>query len=636
MHIIIKLYAELSAVSDGCMTRAGSLISTLVSEYKLPTFAFIGLLCGIILYIAGNSHAADLVWYAVLVLGGIPLIIETLKKVAGGVFSADVVATLAIIVAFLLGNAFPGAIIVMMQSSGEALERYGFKRASSSLEQLIARAPKTARRKKGKDIEEISAEAVVVGDILVIRHGDMVPVDGVVTRGMAYLDESALTGEPVPKKKKAGDNVLSGSINSSGTFEMKTLKKSSQSEYAKIVELVRKAQQEKPGIQRLADRYAVYFTPLTLIMAGAGFLLTGRFETVLAVLVVATPCPLIIAVPIAVIAGVNRAANSGIIVKSGAAIEQIGNADTVFLDKTGTITYGEPLVERIIPVGRHNSKDLLYKSACVEQLSAHPLAVALVKKARKSFGKLEAPRKFKEHPSSGVEGWVGKSHVAVGSRKFYEKITGMEFIGDYQKMVDEENEKGSLCSLIAIDGDLAGIIVLKDKLRPGIKNMLSELGDMGVQDIHMLTGDNDANARVIAEEAGLKNYETGLLPEDKERIVRQATESGKDTVMVGDGINDAPALATATVGVAMGARGTGISAEAADVVILVDDATKIGEAMKIGRRMLRIAKESILFGIGASLVLMVIAGFGYIPPAIGAVLQEVIDVTVILNALRVR
>lgn len=618
------------------MAKIGSLILALASEYRLPTFAFAGLLVGVIFYLSGNHYAAGIAWNAVLILGGIPLVLETMKKVSKGVFSADVVATLAIIVALLLGDAFPGAIIVMMQSSGEALERYGFKRASSSLEELIARAPKTARRKQGKVIEEISADAVEIGDILVIRHGDMVPVDGVVTHGMAYLDESALTGEPVPKKKKMGDAVLSGSVNSSGTFEMKTSKKSSQSEYAKIVELVKKAQQEKPGIQRLADKYAVYFTPLTLIIAGAGFVLTGRFETVLAVLVVATPCPLIIAVPIAVIAGVNRAANSGIIVKSGAAIEQIGNAQMIFLDKTGTITYGEPLVERVIPVGKYSSRELLYKSACVEQLSAHPLAVALTKKARKSFGKLEAPKKFKEHPSSGVEGWLGKEHIAVGSRKFYEKITGMEFIGDYQKMVDQENEKGSLCSLIAINGDLAGIIVLKDKLRPGIKKMLSELEGMGVQNIHMLTGDNDANARVIAEEAGLENYDTGLLPEDKARIVKSATEGGLDTVMVGDGINDAPALATATVGVAMGARGTGISAEAADVVILVDDATKIGEAVKIGKRMVRIAKESIFFGIGASLVLMVIAGFGYIPPAIGAVLQEVIDVTVILNALRVR
>ena len=249
------------------MAGGKSLVSTLVSEYRLPTFAFAGLLIGIVAYLAGSPSVAESIWYVVLVVGGIPLVLETLKKVSKGIFSADVIAMLAIIVAFLLGNAFPGAIIVMMQSSGEALERYGFKRASSSLEQLIERAPKTARRKKGNVIEEISADAVRVGDVLVIRHGDMVPVDGIVTRGMAYLDESALTGEPVPKKKRAGDAVLSGSVNSSGTFEMKTSKKSSQSEYAKIVELVRKAQQEKPGIQRLADKYAVYFTPLTLMSA---------------------------------------------------------------------------------------------------------------------------------------------------------------------------------------------------------------------------------------------------------------------------------------------------------------------------------------------------------------------------------
>ncbi len=610
--------------------------SSLIKEYGLPVFAFAGLIIGIFLYVTGYGGAARLAWYAVLVIGGVPLVLETLGKVSRGIFSADIIAMLAIVVALILGDAFPGAIIVMMQSSGEALERYGFRRASSSLEELMARAPKTARRKVGKNIEEIDASAVKVGDVLVIRHGDMVPVNGTVTHGLAYIDESALTGEPVPKKKGVGDSVLSGSINSSGTFEMRTAKVSSQSEYAKIVELVKDAQKQKPGIQRLADKYAVYFTPLTLIIAGVGFAITGSFQTILAVLVVATPCPLIIAVPIAVIAGVNRAANDGIIVKSGMAIEQIGNADVIFFDKTGTITYGAPLVEKIVPVSGHDTGDLLYKSACVEQLSAHPLATALVKRAREKFKKLEMPKKFKEHPSSGVEGFIGRDRIAIGSRKFYESSTGKKFPVEYDEVVNDANSRGSLCSFIAINGELAGIIVLKDKIRPGVKKMISELSSMGIGEAHMLTGDNITNARVIAEQAGIKNYDTGLLPADKVRIIRKATSGGRNTVMVGDGINDAPALATATVGVAMGAHGTGISAEAADVVLLVDDVSKVSDSVKIGKRMVGIAKQSIFFGLGSSVVLMLIAGAGYIPPAIGAVLQEVIDITVILNALRVR
>lgn len=610
--------------------------SGLIKEYGLPVFAFAGLVIGIFLYVTGYGGAARLAWYAVLVIGGIPLVLETLGKVSRGIFSADIIAMLAIVVALILGDAFPGAIIVMMQSSGEALERYGFRRASSSLEELMARAPKTARRKVGKNIEEIDASAVKVSDVLVIRHGDMVPVNGTVTHGLAYIDESALTGEPVPKKKGVGDTVLSGSINSSGTFEMRTAKVSSQSEYAKIVELVKDAQKQKPGIQRLADKYAVYFTPLTLIIAGVGFAITGSFQTILAVLVVATPCPLIIAVPIAVIAGVNRAANDGIIVKSGMAIEQIGNADVIFFDKTGTITYGAPLVEKIVPVSGHDTADLLYKSACVEQLSAHPLATALVKRAREKFKKLEMPKKFKEHPSSGVEGVIGRERIAIGSRKFYESSTGKKFPLEYDEVVNEANSRGSLCSFIAINGELAGIIVLKDKIRPGVKKMISELSSMGIGEAHMLTGDNITNARVIAKQAGIKNYDTGLLPADKVRIIRKTTSEGRNTVMVGDGINDAPALATATVGVAMGAHGTGISAEAADVVLLVDDVSKVSDSVKIGKRMVGIAKQSIFFGLGSSIVLMLIAGAGYIPPAIGAVLQEVIDITVILNALRVR
>ncbi len=608
----------------------------LVKEYGLTVFAAIGLSIGIVLYLAGIGDYANTVWAVTLVIGGAPLVLETLKKVSKGIFAADIVAMLAIIVAIVLGDMFPGVIIVLMQSSGEALEKYGFRRASSSLEALIARAPKIARRKTGKNIDEVGVAEVKVGDILVIRHGDIIPVDGTVMHGLAYVDESALTGEPVPKKKVKGDKVMSGSINSSGTFEIRTDRISEESEYAKIVELVREAQRKKPGIQRLADKYAVYFTPLTLIMAAIGFAITGKYDTILAVLVVATPCPLIIAVPIAVIAGVNRAANDGIIVKSGVAIEQIGNADILFFDKTGTVTYGAPLVERVISTGKYSPDELFYSSACVEQLSSHPLAVSLAQKAKSKFKSLEMPSKFKEYPSLGVEGTVDGHVVIVGSKKLCERVSRRKFPEKYLDMVSKANEKGSLCSFIVIDRELQGIIVLRDQIRPGVRKMFSDLRAMGVKEAHMLTGDNETNAKVIADQAGIKTYETGLLPSDKVEIVKKATSAGNNTVMVGDGINDAPALATATVGVAMGAHGSGISADAADVVLLVDDVTKISGAIRIGRRMVKIAKQSIFFGLGASIVLMGIAGLGFIPPAIGAVLQELIDITVILNALRVR
>ncbi len=610
--------------------------SGLIRAYPIPIVSIITLAAGVIFYLVGYAQYANAVWFATLVVGGIPLLAETARKVLRKNFTSDIIAALAIAVAILLGQSLAGAIIVIMQSGGEALESYGFKRASASLETLMSRAPKIARRKTGNGIEEVDVKKVQVGDVLVIRNGDLIPVDGTVISDEGFVDESALTGEPVPKTKRKGDKVLSGSVNVSGTFEIVTDRISKESEYEKIVEVVRQAQSKKPGIQRLADRYAIYFTPIALALAGLGYVVTGSIVTVLSVLVVATPCPLIIAVPIAVIAGVDRAANESIIVKSGAAIEQIASAKSIFFDKTGTITYGAPSVEKIIPTGSHEEKRLLYIAACLEQLSAHPFAGSIVSRARSSFGRLETPSRFMEHPSQGVEGYLNAKHVLVGSKKLFEAVYKKPFPTEYDEIANKANEEGRLCTYLFIEKRLEGIIMMQDQLRKGVAEMVKELDGLGITSITMLTGDNQSNARVIADAAGITSYRTNLLPQDKVAIVKEETRN-VNTIMVGDGINDAPALATATVGVAMGAHGTGISAEAADVVLLVDDVTKITEAIKIGKRMLKIAKQSIYFGLGASIVLMLIAALsGEIQPAVGAVIQEVLDITVILNALRVR
>ena len=615
----------------------GNKLLKLLRSYPIPFLSTITLAIGIILFLFGFQQYANAIWFATLILGGIPLVYETLRKVLKKNLTSDIIATLAIIVAIILGQSFAGVIIVIMQSGGEALEDYGFKRASMSLEALMERSPKTARIKVHNNIEEVDVHKVKVGDILVIRNGDMIPVDGRVTTDEGYVDESALTGEPVPKTKTKGDKLLSGSVNVSGTFEMIADKISKESEYERIVQIVKEAQSKKPGIQRLADKYAIYFTPLTIVLSVFGYLLTGKIVTLLSVLVVATPCPLIIAVPIAVIAGVDRAANDGIIVKNGSAIEQIANAKSIFFDKTGTITYGSPSVEKIISTGKHKEKDLLYLSASLEQLSTHPFATSIVQKARSELKRLATPSKFKEHLSHGVEGYINKKHILVGSKKLFEVAYKKEFPSGYKRIMERANVEGRLCTYIFIDGKLEGIIVLQDQIRKGVKGMMHELGQMGISNITMLTGDNQTNAKVIADEAGITNFKTNLLPEDKVLIVKEETEKHGNTIMVGDGINDAPALATSTVGVAMGAHGTGISAEAADVVLLVDDVTKIVDSIKIGKRMLRIAKQSIYIGLGVSIILMIIAATsGEIQPAVGAILQEILDITVILNALRVR
>jgi len=611
--------------------------------------ALVGLvLGGIYFLVSRQSSIANWIWFATLISGGLPLVWNTLRGTLRGKFASDIIAMLAIIAAIVLDQAFAGVIVVLMQSGGEAIEKYGLRRATSTLDDLLARAPRLARRKSSESIlEEIKVEQVKIGDVLIVRQGDLIPVDGTIIAGMAEVDESALTGEPLPRSKTIGDSVMSGSVSESGGFEMRADKLSEESQYSRIVKLVEQAQDEKPPIQRLADRYAVWFTPIALALSGVAFLITLNPVSVLSVLVVATPCPLILATPIAVISSVNRAAQESIIVKGGAAIEQIGHAEVVAFDKTGTITYGTPALEEIVSLDKSMSADeLLLKVASVEQFSSHIIAKTLVQEAQKRLNRLEPISDYSESPGLGAQARVRGENIAVGSRKFIDSLfdgtdnEGFVAAGGRRLLLQQSQEyekgKGRMTVYIAINGRVAGIIYFGDQIRLGVPEMMIRLKSLGVVETVLLTGDNTENALSIARQAGISNVESNLLPEQKVEIIRKLAEKFKTTVMVGDGINDAPALATATVGVAMGAHGTGISAEAADMVLLVDDVTKVADAVYIGQRMLKIARQGIYVGLGLSFVFMIIASFGLIPPAIGAMLQEVIDASVVLNALRAR
>jgi heavy metal translocating P-type ATPase len=416
---------------------------------------------------------------------------------------------------------------------------------------------------------------------------------------------------------------------------MQAEKRSDESQYARIVQLVREAQHHKPAIQRLADRYAVWFTPLTLVMCAAGWLITGDARTIVAVLVVATPCPLILATPIAIISGINRAARAGIIVKSGAAIEQVSRAHSIVFDKTGTLTDGTPVVERIVPANGVPADDLLYLAASVEQLSSHLLGQTLARAAQEQWTILPLPSAFKEVPGHGVEGIIEDRHVVVGSPRFVEKLIGTGEADDRLSTL-AARDKAKLAATIAVDRQLAGHAVFAEHLRPGVPALIERLSRLGVQETMLLTGDGSAHAHAIAEQAGITQVKANCLPQDKVAVIEELKHKREPVVMVGDGINDAPALATATVGIAMGAQGTGISSEAADIVLLVDDVTRVGDAVAIGRRTIQIARQSIFVGLGLSFLLMIIAAFGILPPPIGALSQELVDVAVILNALRAR
>ncbi|HEX9611797.1 MAG TPA: heavy metal translocating P-type ATPase [Gemmatimonadales bacterium] len=575
---------------------------------------------------AGLVTRSDAVFLATLLVGGVPLVVQTARGMLRGRFAADIVASLAIVTAFLLEQYFAGVVIVLMQSGGEALEAYAMRRASDSLEGLLARAPKVAHRLRGEHLEDVPVESVAVGDALVVRPGDLVPVDAEVTEGTSTVDQSALTGEPLPIRAVPGTTLMSGSVNQEGALRVRALRRSAQSQYQQIVRLVERARQEKPPIQRLADRYAVWFTPLTLAMCGVAYLITGSPTSVLAVLVVATPCPLILATPVAVIAGISRAADLGVIVKHGIAIEQLGRARAVVFDKTGTLTLGQPSVAHVEARDGVSAGELLRLAAAVEQLSSHHLGRAVVEAGRARFASLPAVTDFQESPGRGVTGRVDARVLRIGSAAYLEE-GGVATPGV---------PPDGTTAYVAIDGRIAGAIEFADRLRHQVPALLQRLAVLGVTETVMLTGDRDAPAEAIAAQAGIRTVRANLLPADKVAAVRELTARYGNVVMVGDGINDAPALAAATVGVAMGAHGTAVSAEAADVVLLVDDIARVGDAMAVSRRMRRIALQSIGVGLGVSFALMIVASFGHITPAVGAVMQEALDAAVILNALRVR
>ena len=625
-------------------------------RYPIPAIAIIGLIVGTVVhYIFNDEDTGQWIWFITLVIGGAPIVFETIKEMLHGRFASDIVAMLAISTAIITNEAFPGVIIVIMQSGGKALEDYAFRKATTSLDELMTRSPKIAHRKiNDSEIEDVDVERIRIGDQLVIRPGDLVPVDGTIVSGNAQIDESSLTGEPLSKIKHIGEEVFSGTINTGNIFEIKAKRISEESQYSKIVKLVKKAREEKAPIQRLADKYAVWFTPITLAMCGFGWLLTQNVQTILSVLVVATPCPLIFATPVAIIGGIDKAAKQSIIVKSGSAIEQISRADAIVFDKTGTITYGVPLVEDIILLDNfkknqngsninYSKDDILFKAASLEQMSSHPSAQSITRAGKEKFNSFPLPTSFHESSGSGVEGYVTGEHIMVGSYNYIESQfntnTNYDTINsnrDLLKTITDFQKRGKMVALVNINETNAGIITFADRIRDGVATMIQDLKKKGMKETIMLTGDSLDNAKSIANQIGVDNYKYDLLPEDKVNEVKKLREKFKDIIMIGDGINDAPALATATVGIAMGAKGTAISAEAADVVLLVDDVTKVSDVIHIGKETIKVAKQSIFFGMGISFLLMIFASFGLILPSVGALFQEALDIGVILNALRAK
>ncbi len=552
--------------------------------------------------------------------------------------SVDVIAVLALIGALAVDEPLAGAVIAWMLASGRLLEARAQARAHRELSLLVARAPRTARRRTGPEVIELEVGEVRRGDVLVVGPGEVVPVDGHAVEA-AVLDESALTGEPLPVEHVAGDEVRSGAVNAGSVFEMVAAAAAAESTYAGIVRLVEQAQASSSPFVRAADRVAVWFVPLTLALAAGAWMFSGDPVRAVAVLVVATPCPLLLAAPIAVISGMSQAAGRGVVVKGGAVLERLAGGGVLLLDKTGTLTRGRPTIRDVVvavPPAPHvpDADALLRLAASVDQVSPHVLADAVVTAGRARGLALTVPDDVVEHHGSGIEGVVDGRRVQVGKAAWLVAPAGDLGEPAWARRVRRRAAlDGTMAVLVAVDGIPAGALLLEDPLRPDAPRTIRALRKAGFRRVVLITGDRRDVAESVARVVGVDTVHAEQDPEAKLAVVRDEALQGP-TVMVGDGVNDAPALALAGVGVALAARGATASSETADVVLTVDRVDRLAEAVAIAARSRRIAWQSVVVGMGLSAAAMVVAAAGYLPPTAGALLQEGIDVLAIGVALR--
>lgn len=606
-----------------------------MKERLLALLALATIVAGCTLWLAGAREAADWTWGAGAAAVLMPLVVTTARSLLRRDVGVDAIALVAITGALLLGEQLTAAIVALMMSGGSALEAWAAGHARRELRLLIERAPRVAHRYAGDSVEEVDVGELTPGDIVVVRAGEVVPADGRVVNGTAVIDESALTGEALPVTAHTGDTVRSGTANADNAFDLSVTRPAAESAYAAIVRLVQAAQSDRARFTRLADRYASYFLPFALAVAGIAWAASGDPVRALAVMVVATPCPLILAAPIAFVAGLSRAARAGIIVKGAGVLERLGDAHTVLLDKTGTLTQGLPEIEAVVPVGDMSPDEALRLAASVDQMSAHVLAESLVHTALARGMTLTTPVDVREEPGQGISGTVDGHRVAVGSSAWL----GASGYGTAQQLPGlphEIDSAGRAIVLVGVDGVTEALVVMADRLRSGAESLSATLGAVGVRHVALVTGDRRDIAEEVARRAGIEHVYAEQTPEDKLDVVRavRAQPSLRNVVMVGDGINDAPALALADVGIAMAGQGATISSETADAVITVEQADRIALAVRIGRRSLSIARQSVVYGLGLSVGAMMIAAAGYLPPVWGALLQEGIDIAVIANALR--
>ena len=586
-----------------------------------------GLTAGFLAPFIGMAAWQPAAWQLAAAIILVFLVKDIFFSLRRGEFGLDIVAALSMSTALYFGETLAAAVVALMYSGGELLEDFAEARARSEMNSLLGRAPKRALRYLDGQLAEVDIEQLVPGDRILVRQGEIVPVDGKVVRGKALLDQSIITGESVPVYRKTGDDVLSGSSSLDTAFDMTVMRPASESTYSGIVRLVQAAQQAKAPMVRLADRFALWFLALTVLLAGGTWIVTGEHLRMLAVLVSATPCPLILAVPVAIISGISKAARRGVLVKGGPVLETLARASVLVIDKTGTLTEGRAKLVDILVSGRREADEILRLAASLDQASGHVIAASVVEAAYGRGQTLSMPVHAKETGGAGIEGRVDGKRVIVGSSDFVRRKIKLRSL---HKPIAPP---GSVVVAVAVDGHLAGHLILADALRHDAGRALARLREAGFARIVLASGDHREVVEAIASLLDLDDIQFELLPNEKVGVVVAERTNGV-VLMAGDGVNDAPALAAADVGISMGARGSPASAESADAVLLVDSLERIAEAVEIAKRSRSIALQSVYVGLALSLGAMVAASFGYLEVVEGALFQEVIDVAVILNALR--
>jgi len=597
----------------------------------IAALATVGIIIHLILRFAFHTAQAtyDMPLWITLAIGGTPLVANLTVKLFKREFGSDLLAGISIVTAVLLGENLAGALVVLMLSGGEALERFAVQSASSVLRAMAARMPSIAHRKEGDKLVEIPLSDVAIGDTLQVFPHEICPVDATVIEGHGTMDESYLTGEPFRMPKTPGSTVLSGAINGDSALTIRADKLAVDSRYAKIMQVMRASEQDRPRLRRLGDKLGAFYTPLALGIALLAWLVSGTADRFLAVLVVATPCPLLIAIPVAIVGAISLAARRGIIIKRPVILEQVATCRTLIFDKTGTLTYGEPRLSSIVTAPGINEQEILTLTASLERYSKHPLASAVLKAAEERGIQLVEVNQISEKPGEGLRGTIDGKTLRITSRK---KIAAMN--GNAQATLDQlPPTTGGLECIVLIDGNYGATLTFRDEPRHEGVAFVSHLAPRHNFDRLMLvSGDRESEVRYLAEQVGISEIHAGRTPEEKLQIVREETERA-NTLYLGDGINDAPALMAANVGVALG-QNSDITTEAAGAVIMDSSLKRVDELFHISARMRRIALQSAVGGMALSVVGMILAFLGLLPPVAGAVAQEAIDVFAVLNALR--